>query len=333
MGEGRWYPLVGVKSGKVLLYADFLDAGSSDLADASGALKGVKSDPKKGTEGLSRDDDLPDGKLLVNLIKAKELIKADVMGKSDPYATLVYGNQKFKTKTVKNSLEPLWNHEVTFDIPEGKWFPLSGVKSGQVLLSADLLDALGANAKKEPSSMLGRKDSDLLSKGDNDGSPILENLPKGKATIKVIKAKELIKADMIGKSDPYAVLSYGTKTEKTKVVKNTQEPQWDHNAEFDFPEGNNRTFNLEVFDSDKLGKDKSLGKLTLDFYDVLAMDGSEGKWFPLSGVKSGKVLLSADFLDNLGRKASDILPSLLNSGDPNDPKGLKDFGGRRDSKD
>jgi len=370
--EGRWYPLVGVKSGKVLLYADFLDAGSSDLADASGALKGVKSDPKKGTEGLSRDDDLPDGKLLVNLIKAKELIKADVMGKSDPYATLVYGNQKFKTKTVKNSLEPLWNHEVTFDIPEGKcknvlievfdadkfgkdksigkldlqvadlvnmagqegkWFPLSGVKSGQVLLSADLLDALGANAKKEPSSMLGRKDSDLLSKGDNDGSPILENLPKGKATIKVIKAKELIKADMIGKSDPYAVLSYGNQTEKTKVVKNTQEPQWDHNAEFDFPEGNNRTFNLEVFDSDKLGKDKSLGKLTLDIYDVLAMDGSEGKWFPLSGVKSGKVLLSADFLDNLGRKASDILPSLLNSGDPNDPKGLKDFGGRRDSKD
>merc|ERR1719312_1507214 len=300
---------------------------------------------KEGTEGLSRDDDLPDGKLLVNLIKAKELIKADVMGKSDPYATLVYGNQKFKTKTVKNSLEPLWNHEVTFDIPEGKcknvlievfdadkfgkdksigkldlqvadlvnmagqegkWFPLSGVKSGQVLLSSDLLDALGANAKKEPSSMLGRKDSDLLSKGDNDGSPILENLPKGKATIKVIKAK---------------------------VLKNTQEPQWDHNAEFDFPEGNNRTFNLEVFDSDKLGKDKSLGKLTLDIYDVLAMDGSEGKWFPLSGVKSGKVLLSADFLDNLGRKASDILPSLLNSGDPNDPKGLKDFGGRRDSKD
>merc|ERR1712013_592310 len=356
--EGRWYPLVGVKSGKVLLYADFLDAGSSDLADASGALKGVKSDPKKGTEGLSRDDDLPDGKLLVNLIKAKELIKADVMGKSDPYATLVYGNQKFKTKTVKNSLEPLWNHEVTFDIPEGKCknvlievfdadkfgkdksigkldLQVADLvnMAGQVLLSADLLDALGANAKKEPSSMLGRKDSDLLSKGDNDGSPILENLPKGKATIKVIKAKELIKADMIGKSDPYAVLSYGNQTEKTKVVKNTQEPQWDHNAEFDFPEGNNRTFNLEVFDSDKLGKDKSLGKLTLDIYDVLAMDGSEGKWFPLSGVKSGKVLLSADFLDNLGRKASDILPSLLNSGDPNDPKGLKDFGGRRDSKD
>merc|ERR1712083_947642 len=94
--------------------------------------------------------------------------------------------------------------------------------------------------------------------------------------------------------------------------------------------GNNRTFNLEVFDSDKLGKDKSLGKLALDIYDVLAMDGSEGKWFPLTGVKSGKVLLTADFLDDLGRKASDILPSLLTGGDPNDPYGLA---GRKKSSD
>ena len=30
------------------------------------------------------------------------------------------------------------------------------------------------------------------------------------------------------------------------------------------------------------------------------MDGQEGKWFPLSGVKSGKVLLAADVKDKLG---------------------------------
>merc|ERR1711881_49413 len=164
--------------------------------------------------------------------------------------------------------------------------------------------------------------------GDNDDDDI--ELPSGKAKINVIKAKELIKSDMIGKSDPYAILSYGNQAEKTKVVKNTQEPQWNHEAEFDVPDGNSRTFNLEVFDSDKLGRDKSLGKLALDISDILAMDGSEGNWFPLSGVKSGKVLLSADFLDDLGRKAGDILPGLLNSGNPNDPQGLK--GGRRDSK-
>ena len=37
------------------------------------------------------------------LFQGKELIKSDVIGKSDPYAQIQYGNQKFKTKTVPNS--------------------------------------------------------------------------------------------------------------------------------------------------------------------------------------------------------------------------------------
>ena len=53
----------------------------------------------------------PERKVCVNLVKAKDFIKANLVGRSDPYAILKYGNQKFKTKTVKNSLEPLWNHE------------------------------------------------------------------------------------------------------------------------------------------------------------------------------------------------------------------------------
>ena len=71
----------------------------------------------------------PDGKLQLNLIKAKELIKADLVGKSDPYAVLKYGNQKIKMdvlpellkihlEAVKNSLGPLRGHEVSFYVPE-----------------------------------------------------------------------------------------------------------------------------------------------------------------------------------------------------------------------
>ena len=48
---------------------------------------------------LSGIDGLPDGKLHINVIKAKELLKADVVGKSDPYAVIKYGKQKFKTPT------------------------------------------------------------------------------------------------------------------------------------------------------------------------------------------------------------------------------------------
>ena len=57
------------------------------------------------------------------------------------------------------------------------------------------------------------------------------DLPVGKAKLNIIKAKDLIKSDMIGKSDPYAVIKYGRQQDKTKVTKNTQEPIWNHQTE------------------------------------------------------------------------------------------------------
>lgn len=50
--------------------------------------------------------------------------------------------------------------------------------------------------------------------------------------VDLIRAKDLIKADIIGKSDPYAVLKYADQKDKTGVVKNTQNPKWDHAADF-----------------------------------------------------------------------------------------------------
>ena len=55
----------------------------------------------------------------------------------------------------------------------------------------------------------------------------------------LIKAKNLIKSDLIGKSDPYAVLKYGDQQDKTIVVNNTQNPQWDHGSDFDMELGDN----------------------------------------------------------------------------------------------
>lgn len=60
----------------------------------------------------------------VDLIKAKDLIKTDMIGKSDPYAVLKYGNQKDKTKVAKNTQNPLWNHSSDFDLDVGDNLPL-----------------------------------------------------------------------------------------------------------------------------------------------------------------------------------------------------------------
>ena len=123
---------------------------------------------------------------------------------------------------------------------EPVWFPLAGVKSGQILLNtellapgqspsgyvgdgqdADLAGRGGDGSSRKPSSLAGGKKSGNL--GDFDG-PVLH--------VDLIRAKDLIKTDMIGKSDPYAVLKYSDQQDKTPVVKNTQNPKWDHSSDF-----------------------------------------------------------------------------------------------------
>ena len=39
--------------------------------------------------------------MAIKLVKAKELVKADLIGKSDPYAVIRHGAQKYTTKVRK----------------------------------------------------------------------------------------------------------------------------------------------------------------------------------------------------------------------------------------
>ena len=129
---------------------------------------------------------------------------------------------------------------------QGVWFSLKGVKSGQILINTELLapgesplgytgdgqDAPVAGQddnhgkSRRPGSMAGGKKSGNL--GDQDGSIVHVDL---------MKARDLMKTDMIGKSDPYAVLKYDNQQDKTPTVKNTQNPEWNHSSDFDRASG------------------------------------------------------------------------------------------------
>ncbi|MBN3307532.1 EST2B protein, partial [Amia calva] len=67
---------------------------------------------------------LPRGVVRVHLIEAQDLIASDsymlgmVKGKSDPYTILRVGTQKFKSKTVKENLDPRWNEVFEFVVHE-----------------------------------------------------------------------------------------------------------------------------------------------------------------------------------------------------------------------
>merc|ERR1711892_782273 len=58
------------------------------------------------------------GTLYLTLHKAKNLDDKDAIGKSDPFATIKYGDTRFKLPTKKNTCDPVWNFEVDFKIHE-----------------------------------------------------------------------------------------------------------------------------------------------------------------------------------------------------------------------
>ena len=87
----------------------------------------------------------------------------------------------------------------------------------------------GSRKSSEIPRTHGRKSGNLG--GVEDDGPILR--------VDLIKAKNLIKSDLIGKSDPYAVLKYGDQSDKTNIVKNSLNPQWDHSSNFDMDLGDN----------------------------------------------------------------------------------------------
>ncbi|XP_037279431.2 extended synaptotagmin-2 isoform X2 [Rhipicephalus microplus] len=67
---------------------------------------------------------LPCGVLRVEVVAAKDLVKADIgmlgLGKSDPYAIISVGAQEFRTQVIPNTVNPKWNYYcevVVYQIP------------------------------------------------------------------------------------------------------------------------------------------------------------------------------------------------------------------------
>jgi hypothetical protein len=105
-----------------------------------------------------------------------------------------------------------------------------------------------------------------------------------KIKVKVIAGKELSKGSMFDKSDPYCVLHAGHQTFKTRVHDDGgSKPVW--NQEFTLDCDHRDSFELEVFDKENLGADKSMGKAKVLISNVIKNEREE-TWVPLD--KKGK---------------------------------------------
>ncbi|XP_053554003.1 extended synaptotagmin-3 [Bombina bombina] len=236
---------------------------------------------------------VPHGVLRIYLIEARNLIPKDtylrgiIKGKSDPYAVLKVGTQCFKSKTIKENLNPKWNefyefviHEVPgqdlevdlFDEDPDKddflgsmvvnlegvmrdrvvqeWFPLCDVVSGMVHMKLEWLSLL-ANHEK-------------LFEADNMRSTAMvivyldcaSNLPKNHleySNNEYAARRNRSTSSQKPDKDPssYVFMCVGSKRVKSKTRANTKDPVWEQAFAFFIKDVYKEHLYLEIKDDDR----------------------------------------------------------------------------------
>ena len=94
-----------------------------------------------------------------------------------------------------------------------------------------------------------------------------ESLEPGQVIVTVHKASDIEKKGLVGKADPYVVLTYGTQNEKSATVNNNHNPVWHVTGYFDVEENSSSEVTFDVFYED-VGKDDFIGKATINIHEV-----------------------------------------------------------------
>jgi len=110
-------------------------------------------------------------------------------------------------------------------------------------------------------------------------------------SVTVISAEDLPGVDLMGKADPYVVLTM-KKSEtrnKTRVVNDSLNPVWNQTFDFVVEDGLHDMLILEVWDHDTFGKDY-MGRCIMTLTRVI-LEGEYKEQFQLDEAKSGKLNL------------------------------------------
>ncbi|XP_073407995.1 extended synaptotagmin-3 isoform X1 [Dendrobates tinctorius] len=265
---------------------------------------------------------VPQAILRVYLHEAEHLIPKDtylkgiIKGKSDPYAVMRVGNQTFKSRTIKENLNPRWNEMYEFVIHEvpgqdleidvydedpdkddflgslviglegvmkdrivDEWFPLSDVASGSVHLKLEWFSLLSTQDKL-------RETRDGLSTAmvivylDCAGA-----LPKNHfeySNNEHTARKQRYAAVPKCEKEPssYVVMCVGKKSAKSKTCSNTKDPVWEQAFAFFIQDVHMQHLHVEVKDDDR---QCALGLLDIPLHRLLSGDDlTVDQRFPLT---------------------------------------------------
>merc|ERR1711962_1185519 len=204
---------------------------------------------------------------------------------SDPkYTEIITQNELPKnaldvTKTKKNTTSP----EDTSTTPERH----DGLKGLKHLMTQDEI-----------------AEDNVIQTIQSGDKPITTVSYVGKLKITVVQAEELEKKDFLRKADPFVIVNYGSQSSQSEKVKNTFSPVWNHEATLDLNNTSHGPIEIKLMDWERLGKDEHMGRALIPVELAVSKSSQGTFWVNLHDCKSGKVLISTEFV---GRGAQNII--------------------------
>ncbi|CAD6190274.1 unnamed protein product [Caenorhabditis auriculariae] len=233
-----------------------------------------------------------DKKLVVHLVRAKNLKAMDSNGFSDPYVKLhlLPGNNKatkLTSKTIEKTLNPEWNeelvyHGVTEEDKQKKTLRVTVLDRDRI--GSDFLGETRIALRKLPVNQVKKfnlylehaipvpqqkKEEEETLRGKINVS-LQYNIQQGSLFVNVNRCVELIGMDSTGFSDPYCKVSLTPVTSKahrqrTSIKKRTLNPEFNETMQFvvPFKDLPKKTLQIGVYDHDLGRHDDYIGGILL----------------------------------------------------------------------
>ncbi|KAK6338720.1 hypothetical protein TWF696_009532 [Orbilia brochopaga] len=263
------------------------------------------------------------GVLAVTVHNAQGLKNPDKFsGTPDPYVSLCFNGREelARTHTKKENANPRWNETIyliitsfndalwlqTFDFNEIRKdkelgvasFPLKSLEEGEPEQENVQLPIIANGKPRGVMTCDFRFFPVLVGAKNADGTTqLVPEMNTGILRYTIHRAKQLdYTKSMVGQLSPYATFVINSrKIKETKVVKRSNDPIWEEHVEILVRDRENCKLGLILKDSRDLAEDPTIGYYQLKLNDMLDATAKGQDWFPLSGVKTGKVQIRAQW--------------------------------------
>uniref|UniRef100_A0A8D2JB81 Extended synaptotagmin 1 n=1 Tax=Varanus komodoensis TaxID=61221 RepID=A0A8D2JB81_VARKO len=278
----QWFHLENSGPNRELNVSESAYPGSS--VDRPPRPTKASPDASFGTESVIR----------IHLLEAENLIAKDnfmggmIKGKSDPYVKVRLGGQKFRSRVIKEELNPRWSeiYEVRIYCSAAltpptfflfQWLPLEDVKSGRLHVKLECLPPIPSAAELEQ----------VLRVNSLIQTPKSEELSSALLSVFLDRATDLPLRKGSKPPSPYISLSVHGVSYKTKVAPQMVEPVWDEAFSFLIKRPHAESLELQVKDDGHV-----LGALSLPLSQLLEAEGLVlDRWFQLSNSGTTSQLL------------------------------------------